>query len=339
MKAKLKSKLDLEERVALQDVIPLDTPFLLYVDPSSACNFRCDFCPTGHVDLIKASGYRRSVMPFPLFEKLVADLAEFSQPIKVMRMNKIGEPTLNKNLPAMVALAKQSGRVQRVDFATNGALFSHDLLSRLIDAGLDRINISLEGVNREQYLQHAKVDIDFDELVENIRWLYANRGECEVTVKVPNYVSPEQGRQFLDTFGDHCDRIFIEELAPIWPQFDVEQRAGIKIGERGQYQQAAREKTVCAVIFYAMAVNADGTVSACCPDWDQKLIVGNVAQSSLREIWHSAAMLDLRRQHLEGNRYDNPVCRNCGHIKHAQVDDIDSHRDALLEKLTDGQPD
>src|SRR5688572_20192600 len=172
MKAKVKSKLDLEERVALQDVIPLDTPFLLYVDPSSACNFRCDFCPTGHVDLLKASNYRRSVMPFALFEKLIADLAEFSRPIKVMRLNKIGEPTINKRLPEMVALAKKSGRVERVDFATNAALFSPDLLSRLVAAGLDRINISLEGMTREQYLEHAKVDIDFDGLVESIRWLY-----------------------------------------------------------------------------------------------------------------------------------------------------------------------
>jgi radical SAM protein with 4Fe4S-binding SPASM domain len=339
MKAKVKSKLDLEERVALQDVIPLDTPFLLYVDPSSACNFRCDFCPTGHVDLLKASNYRRSVMPFALFEKLIADLAEFSRPIKVMRLNKIGEPTINKRLPEMVALAKKSGRVERVDFATNAALFSPDLLSRLVAAGLDRINISLEGMTREQYLEHAKVDIDFDGLVENIRWLYANRGDCEVTIKLPgNYVTEDQKRAFFDTFGDHCDRIFIEELAPIWPEFDVEQRAGIKIGEAGQYRQPAREKAVCAVIFYAMAVNADGTVSACCPDWDQKLIVGNAAEHSLRQIWDSPAMLELRRLHLSGKRFDNPVCRNCGHIKHAQVDDIDAHRHALLEKLTAGQP-
>ena len=47
MKAEIKSKLNLDQRVALQEVIPLETPFLLYVDPSSACNFRCQFCPTG----------------------------------------------------------------------------------------------------------------------------------------------------------------------------------------------------------------------------------------------------------------------------------------------------
>ena len=177
MKAEVKSKLNPEDRVELQNVIPLETPFLLYVDPSSACNFRCQFCPTGHIDLIKNSDYKRSLMGIGLFEKLIDELAEFSQPLKVMRMNKIGEPLLNKQLAEMIALAKHSGRVQHIDLATNGALFTEELLTKMITAGLDRLNISLEGINAEQYLQHAKVKIDFPEFVRKIKWLYANKGD------------------------------------------------------------------------------------------------------------------------------------------------------------------
>jgi len=335
MKAQIKSKLNLEERVALEEVIPLETPFLLYVDPSSACNFRCQFCPTGHKDLLKASNYKRSVMDLGLFEKLIDDLAAFPDPVKVMRMNKIGEPLLNKKLASMIALAKASGRVQYVDLATNAALFSPALLARLVASGLDRINISLEGINSEQYRQNAKVDIDFGNLVGNIRWLFANRGNCEVTIKIPaNYVDEAQRVQFYDTFGDYCDRIFIEELAPIWPDFDVEKRAGVVIHDmRGQYQQKPDEKLVCTYIFYAMAVNSDGTISACCPDWDQKLVVGDLKRESLRAIWNSDALVALRRQHLEGKRHMNSVCRGCGHIKHSQVDNIDPHRQMLLERM------
>ena len=102
MKAQLKSKLNLEKRIPLQDVIPLQTPFLLYVDPSSACNFRCLFCPSGHKDMINKSVYPRSIMSLDLFNKVIRDLSEFEQPIKVLRMNKIGEPFLNKNLSKMV---------------------------------------------------------------------------------------------------------------------------------------------------------------------------------------------------------------------------------------------
>ena len=335
MKAEGKSKVNPEDRVELQNVIPLETPFLLYVDPSSACNFRCQFCPTGHIDLIKNSDYKRSLMGLGLFEKLIDELAEFSQPLKVMRMNKIGEPLLNKQLAEMIALAKNSGRVQHIDLATNGALFTEELLTKMITAGLDRLNISLEGINAEQYLQHAKVKIDFPEFVRKIKWLYANKGDCEVTIKVPgNYLSPEQQREFYDTFGEYCDRIFVESIAPIWPEFDIEERSGFEVQmDQGQYQQSLEEKSVCSYLFYAMAVNADGTISACCPDWDQKLVIGDLKQQSIKQIWNSEKMLELRVLHLEGQRKTNPICRNCGHIKYAQVDNIDRYKEVLLTKL------
>ena len=336
MKAEMKPKLKLEGRTNLESVIPLATPYLIYLDPSSACNFKCSFCPTGHKDLVTESDYTRSVMSFSLFEKFIDNLSEFDRPIRVLRMNKIGEPLLNKRLPDMIRIAKKSGYVDYIDLATNAALLNPNRAGQLIEAGIDRINVSLEGVNEAQYLEHAKVKINFDEFVDNIHWLYANKHSCELTIKVPgNYLSEDNKKEFFDTFGDWCDRIFVEELAPIWPEFDLEDRTGLIIQtDRGQYQQGLEEKSVCTYIFYAMAVNADGTVSACCPDWDQKLLIGDLNTDSVKDIWNSNVMLELRKQHLRNDRKENPVCKNCGHIKHAQVDSIDSFAPGLLTKLS-----
>lgn len=335
MKAKKLSKLNLEQRTPLQDVIPLATPFLLYLDPSSICNFRCRFCPSGHKDISEQAGYRRGTLPFELFDKIMRDLSEFDEPIKVIRMNKVGEPLLNKDLCRMIQMAKESGRVRHIDLATNGSLFSRELLGALIAAGLDRLNISLEGVNRHQYLEHAGVDIDFDELVRSIRWLYSNRMSCEVTIKVPgNYLTEDQKKSFFEMFGDYCDRIFIEDLAPIWPSFDVESRANTTVSAvEGQYKQVLEDKEVCTSIFYAATINADGTVSACCPDWEQKLLVGDIRTDSLKNIWNSRKFNALRRQHLEGRRGENGTCGQCGHVKYSQIDNIDSFRELLLNRF------
>ncbi|UCV23795.1 radical SAM/SPASM domain-containing protein [Ferribacterium limneticum] len=334
MKAQLKSKLNPENRSVLQDIIPLETPFLLYVDPSSACNFKCEFCPTGHVDLVRGANYKRRVLSLELFEKFVRDLEAFSSPIRVLRMNKIGEPLLNKHLPQMIRLAKESGRVGSIDLATNASLFTPVLLEAIIDAGLDRLNISLEGINAAQYRQHAKVEVDFEAITASIRWLHNHRGHCEITIKAPeDYLNDEQKKAFFDTFGNYCDRIFLERLSPIWPGFDMESRVMnfVPANSSGQYGQKIETKQVCTYIFYAMALNADGTVSACCPDWGQKLVVGDLHDTSLKEIWNSPAMHALRLQHLKGRRHDNEVCRNCGHIAHSQIDDIDPWRESLLE--------
>lgn len=333
MKAQLKSKLNQEDRSALQDVIPLETPFLLYVDPSSACNFKCEFCPTGHIDLVKGANYKRRILPLELFEKFVRELGEFSTPIRVLRMNKIGEPLLNKHLPQMIRLAKESGRVEKIDLATNASLFTPSLLEEIIDAGLDRLNISLEGMDSEQYRQHAKVDVNFADIVASIRWLYEHRRNCEITIKAPeDYLSEAQKQAFFDTFGNYCDRIFLERLSPIWPEFDMETRvvSFVPPTGNGQYGQKIAAKQVCTYIFYAMAINADGTVSACCPDWGQKLVVGDLRTMTLKEIWNSPAMHALRLQHLQGHRQDNEVCRNCGHITYSQIDNVDPYRESIL---------
>lgn len=235
----------------------------------------------------------------------------------------------------MIKFAKNSGFVEYIDLATNGSLFSKELMQELVSSGLDRLNISVEGINKQHYLENALVHFDFEHFVDNIKWLYANKNECEITIKIPsNYLNDEQKKEFLDTFGNHCDSIFIEELAPIWPQFDLEQRAEVKIqSDKGQYQQVLTNKDICSFIFYSLAVNSDGTVSACCPDWDQKLIVGDLHNESIYEIWNSEKLKALQFQHLNGHRCENEVCSNCGHLMYAQVDNLDPYREQILNNL------
>lgn len=330
MKAQLKPRINLDGRTPLQDVIPLETPFVIFVDPSSACNFLCPFCPTGHRGMIEETGRYQGVMKLPLFKKIIDDLAEFKSPIKVLRMYKDGEPFLNKNLAKMIAYAKNSGHVEYIDTTTNASLMTPERLGPILEAGLDKINISVDGMNREQYIKFTGFDFDFDQFIDRVKWLDANKGSCEVAIKIPGeLISEDQKQEFLDIFGNYCDRIFIENFAPCWPEFDVEEHTGIKITE-GIYQQPVTPTDTCPYIFYSMSVNADGLVSSCFLDWGRKLIIGNVSDQSTKSIWHSEKMNALRLQHLEGRRKENPVCSQCGQLTHCLPDNIDSFRSELL---------
>lgn len=333
MKAQLKPRINLDGRTPLQEVIPLEVPFVVFVDPSSACNFLCPFCPTGHRDMIEETGRFQGAMKLPLFERIVDGLAEFEKPIKVLRLYKDGEPFLNKHLARMVAYAKQSGVVEYVDTTTNGSLMTPERLGPVLEAGLDKINISVDGMSREQYRRFTGFDFDFDRFVDTVKWLDANKGTCEVAIKIPgDLVNEAERRQFLDTFGDYCDRIFIENFAPCWPEFDVEAHTGVKITQ-GIYQQPVRPTDTCPYIFYSLSVNADGLVSACFLDWGRKLLIGDLARQSVKEVWHSQQMNALRLQHLEGRRMDNPVCSRCGQLSHCLPDNIDAYREDLLPRF------
>lgn len=334
MKAQLKPRINLDDRTALETVIPLETPFIVFIDPASSCNFKCTFCPTGHRQLIADTGRYQGAMKYDIFTKAIDDLGAFGKPIKVLRMYKDGEPFLNKRLADMIAYAKKSGYVDYIDTTTNGTFLTPERLGPVIEAGLDKINISVDGMTRETYQEFTGFDFDFDKFVEGVKWLDANKGDMEVSIKIPGELITEAQRQeFFDTFGDYCDRIFIENFAPCWPEFDVEERSGIKIGDVGIYQQALKPTDTCPYIFYAMSVNADGLVSSCFLDWGRKLIIGDVRTTPLSQIWNSDAMNALRLQHLEGRRCENKVCGSCGQLTHCLPDNIDDHREMLLERF------
>ena len=208
MKAQLKPRINLDDRPRLETLIPLATLLVVFVDPSSACNFKCVFCPTGHPDLIAETGRFQGVMKFDVFRKIIDDLDEFDQPVKVLRLYKDGEPFLNKRLAEMVAYAK--GKVGFIDTTTNGALMTPERLGPVLEAGIDRINVSVEGLNTAAYRRIAGVDYDPARLVESVKWLYANRGRCEVMVKIVG-LDPALHQQFFDTYGNYCDRIAVEK--------------------------------------------------------------------------------------------------------------------------------
>ena len=287
MKARLEPRINLVGRTPLETVIPLATPFIVFVDPASSCNFKCTFCPTGHRDMIAETGRFQGAMKFEVFQKIIDDLGEFDKPIKVLRMYKDGEPFLNKRLADMVAYAKKSGRVEYIDTTTNGTFLSPDRVGPVLEAGIDKINISVDGMTEEDLPALHRLQVRLQEIRRERQMDLCQQGQLRNRRQDSGELITEAQRQeFFDTFGDHCDRIFVENFAPCWPEFDIEKHTGVKIS-KGIYQQDIGDTDTCPYIFYGYSVNADGLVSSCFLDWGRKLIIGDVRKQSMKEIWNS----------------------------------------------------
>lgn len=333
MKAEIKPRINLEGRTKLETVIPLSTPFVLFVDPASVCNFKCSFCPTGDRPLIDETGRWQGRMHMDVYKKIIDDLVEFEKPLKVLRLYKEGEPLLHTQLPEMIAYAKASGRAPYIDTTTNGYLLTPKNVDALVASGLDRINISVDGLSDEMFWDLTKTKVDFQKFVEQIKYLYANKGDCEICIKMlQDKLSEDERKKFYDTFGNYCDRIALENLAPCWPEFDADVRMGVEIQE-GIYQQPIGEVDTCPYIFYSISINSDGTSSLCFLDWARKLVIGDVRTQSLKEIWEGEPLFQHRLAHLQGKRKQNPVCASCGQLSHCLPDNIDPYRAMLAEKL------
>ena len=333
MKAKIQPRIDLKNRTKLETVIPLSVPFIINVDPADTCNFQCKFCPTGDRDLMKKTpGRNHGIMDFGLYKRIINDICEFEKPIKVLRLYKDGEPLLNPRLAEMIRYAKERKCAERIDTTTNAVLLNPKKNIEIVEAGLDRINISIEGINAAQYLEFSKCKIDFEKLVGNIRHLYENKKQCEIIVKINgDILSEEDKKRFYEIFGDIADGVYIEHIMSCWPEFKLK---GVEINKDfGIYGQKIKEVQVCPYVFYSFSINSDGSASTCFLDWSRRLIIGDVKTESVKDIWKGTKLLDFQKMLLMKKRKSHPVCGNCGQMSHGQPDDIDNCVELLLQRM------
>ena len=263
---------------------------------------------------------------------MIDDLDEFSKPVKVIRLYKDGEPLLHPRFVEMIKYAKSSDKVQRVDTTTNASLLTREIIDGIIEAGLDRINISIEGVTEEQYLDFSRYRVSISKLVDNIAYMYEQKQKLEMIVKINGDILSEKEKNlFLELFGDITDGIFIESIMDCWPEFEQKK---VKINEeRGIYGQDIKEVSVCPYVFYSLAINSSGMASACFLDWERKLVIGDASEQTLKELWLGDNMQQLRKTFLKGERKSIETCANCGQLRQGQPDDIDLYREELLMRI------
>ena len=155
-----------QQRVPLEQAVPLPAPFVVYIEPTNLCNFRCRFCPTSDKPLLKQVGRPGGRMDFGLFCKIVDDLRGFGTKLKLLSLYKDGEPLVHDRFVDMVRYARQAEISERIWTKTNGARLEPELNARLAEAGLDMICISVESTSREGYKAVADVNLDYDRFRE-----------------------------------------------------------------------------------------------------------------------------------------------------------------------------
>ena len=74
VKAKIQPRIYSADKVKLEDVAPLKTPFSVHIDVCSYCNFKCSFCFQADTLGKKEKDFPHGMMKMDLFKKTVDDL-------------------------------------------------------------------------------------------------------------------------------------------------------------------------------------------------------------------------------------------------------------------------
>jgi hypothetical protein len=266
-------------------------PFPLHVDFESSfrCNLNCPMCLRHHLDRKQYGD-----MEFGLFKKGIDECADNG--LYSIRLSWRGEPTMNPRLPEMVAYAKDKG-IKEVSFITNGTNLTEDLSTALIQAGLDYITISVDGLKHNyDKLRQPSTFEGVSERIATLHRLKEAIGGGYPRVKIQGIW------EFLkeDPSGFYAHFKGITDLISYDPYHDY-----------SKMELVQDEQAVCQYPWQRVTITWTGEIPLCITDWNLAHPIGDLRTQTIKEIWHGQALEDYRAMQLARRRMEITACKRC----------------------------
>jgi MoaA/NifB/PqqE/SkfB family radical SAM enzyme len=292
-------------RRALRDVIPLSTPYSSYIEATRACNLKCFYClhstrdePGGAMERL---GIKVKHMDMDLYEKIVSELMQFPEQLKRITFSGMGEPLMNPRLGEMARKLRQAGYTGRNDVISNGLLMTKERAAELVDAGITLFMFSVQGLTSERYKEVCGVEINMEEYIDNLRWLYGHKKGAQMYIKIldANFKNREtEEKQFYEMFEDICDMINVEHLV-LFSQEMESVYGNLLDGTLSFTGESLKPRKVCSNMFYYLSPTVNGEVYPCSlPGLPTSVSLGNVKEKTLLEIWNGEARLNMIKTNL-----------------------------------------
>jgi len=244
------------------------------------CNRRCDFCPwsdpewrSSHVPNV-AGNDDVLHLPIEVYEGIMKDLNKVGFKGGII-YSAFSEPFLYKHLEEVIKISKEQCPESRIEVVTNGDFLTIDKLNAFFEAGLTRLDVSVyDGPDKVKPFEDLRVEAGLNKEQFHIR---------------ERWYAPEEH------FG--IGALSNRAGANIMPEINV-----------NKLNTSLKRK--CFYPFYQLIVDFDGAVLLCNHDWDKRLILGNVKETSILNIWNSEKYKEVRENLANANRNHSP-CNRC----------------------------
>jgi MoaA/NifB/PqqE/SkfB family radical SAM enzyme len=273
------------------------------------CMFSCTMCPYHEQDVRDLYNVK-SEMSFETLKNLVAGVPNRSD--ITFDMSNIGETLEFKPLPEFIAYMKKERPLVQTIVSTNIVMMNEALFRALAKAGLDHIQLSLYAQNAHDH--HAITGSrSFERCCENIRTAARVKKELGLTKPLLKVFMMEamETRHHVEEFVQYWSPYVDEAFAR--PIYNVAREIKGLTPVFGGADFANRYP--CVTPWYSVAVRSNGDVLGCYIfHWDgesKDIVLGNVNEKPLGEIFRGETFQHLRRAHLEQKLADYKACQTC----------------------------
>lgn len=288
-------------------------PFTISVEPTTSCNLRCPECPSGLRKFTRDTGKISLELYHSVIDQLHPDLF-------YLILYFQGEPYLHPLFFRMVKYAREK-RIYTAT-STNAHFLTDHLAKMTIESGLDRIIISLDGLDQSTYEKY-RVGGSVDKVIEGTRNLV--KWKKELRSKTPYIIL-----QFIVFRANEHQVPGLRKLAKDLGVDKLELKSAqvynyetgnplIPMNESlSRYKKKGNERYVldnplynhCLRMWRGCVITWDGLVVPCCFDKDAEHLLGDIKKQAFKEIWRGEAYVKFR-EYLFSARKEIDICRNC----------------------------
>ncbi|MFB2895266.1 radical SAM protein [Aerosakkonemataceae cyanobacterium BLCC-F50] len=279
----------------------------LHIEATNTCNARCTFCAYPQMERAK------EVMPLDDFRRIIDQYVAMGG--KYISLTPIvGDPFVDPHLFARLDDLYKRQEIEGFYFYTNAILMKPQVSEKLLVYGDKlKIHVSWGGFDRETYKAIMGVD-RFDMVSRNVEaFVEAKRGT---------------GSPIRFTIALRCP--LSQCKGEVWKKFRAWEREGLlNIEHLNSYDSWAgkvkaedlqavglaprlmpHKRGACEMLYMKPVVLVNGKVNACaCRDVEAELIVGDLKESKLSEVWEGKAIEEIIHSHNRGDFPD--VCKRC----------------------------
>ena len=181
-------------------------PRLIFWESTAGCNLRCIHCRRIDVADQLAPEDLTTAESKALIDQIVA----FSSPIFVISG---GEPLMRPDIFDIARYAAERGL--RVALATNGTLIDDRMAGRIVDAGIRRVAVSLDGATAATHDAFRALPGSFDQAVRGIQRLRARGMSVQINTTVARHNVDELPDVLELTRSLGADALHIFLLVPV----------------------------------------------------------------------------------------------------------------------------
>ena len=288
-------------------------PASISVEPTTSCNLRCPECPSGLRHFTRPQGK----IDQGTFKNIIDQLHTH---LIYLMMYFQGEPLLVPEFYDMLSYASKKGVFTAT--STNGHYLDDSNARRLIESGLDKIIISMDGVDQETYGQY-RVGGDLERVKEGVRNLVKwkkqlGSGHPYIILQFLVFKNNEHQMSEMRTLARRLEVDKLEfKSAQIYKlekdhhSIPENQRfARYKLSEKGLWKIKNPLRNRCFRMWSGAVITWDGLIVPCCFDKDAKYQFGRLSENTFKDIWRSKTYQDFRSQILK-DRSAIDICGNC----------------------------